>query len=303
MKKAMGLTATALLGALMMTGCASSPKMSEEDLLVTRPWILKADALITANDAELRQPCKSGIDELDAVFDGISELAVISMNSMMNTIAEKEAEKSWADYLSWVQTEGGKNCKAETEKLMQAKNALFMAAMLYVTKDAEADAPIIAAYQHEKDASPEKAMAYVKEHYPAEKLNLAETLAKTETFTEETKKDYYEKAFKAKPMSASERESYLAVLAERATKAADISARLTTALTNNQAKLSEYAKVAAMSFGLDAASKAKAQAAKEALAAVSRAKDQMAAIIKLTALEPRILAGELTENVKGAISK
>lgn len=58
-----------------------------------------------------------------------------------------------------------------------------------------------------------------------------------------------------------------------------------------------------MSFGLDATSKANAQTAKEVLAAVARAKDQMAAIIKLTALEPRILAGELTENVKGAISK
>lgn len=303
MKKAMGLTATALLGALMMTGCASSPKMSEEDLLVAKPWMQMADAFVTANDAELWQPCKCEIAVLNGVFNGITVLSKKITKGMQHTIALTEADYTWADYVNWKQTEGGKNCTDAAEKLMQAKNASFMAAMLYATKDVEADAPIIVAYQHEKDVSPEKAMAYAKEHYPAEKLNFAETLAKTETFDEKAKENYYTTAFKVTPMSASERTHYLAVLAGYATEVAALNAQLATELKNNQAQLSEYAKVAAMSFGLDAASKAKAQEAKEALASVSRAKDQMAALLKLVTLEPRILAGELTENVKGAISK
>ena len=301
-------SAVTMASMLALTACVSSPKMSEEDRLLAGDWIETADAFSKANDPELRKPCKSGIAELDPLFDEVYGLFVKSINGTLNTIAVNEAEKSWLAYRGWSTDKEGAACYAPAKKndpesvkkrQMQAKHHTFMAAMLYVAKDIEADAPIVVKFQRDQEGavegSPvEKVAPFVAEHYPQAKLVIAQTLANTETFTEAGKAAYYKNAFQAKPMSAAECKSYLEVLIQRLEKLAELAKKIeeVKAQPKVQAKLQALA-TAAIGFGPDA------KAAKESLAAVSRAQSQVSTIIALTKFEQKAL-NDMNERAKEA---
>lgn len=291
-------SAVTMASMLALTACVSSPKMSEEDRLLAGDWIETADAFSKANDPELRKPCKSGYEELDLILNTVSEMAVKSINGTLNTIAVNEAEKSWLAYRGWSTDKEGAACYAPAKKndpesvkkrQMQAKHHTFMAAMLYVAKDIEADAPIVVKFQRDQDGavegSPvEKVAPFVAEHYPQTKLVIAQTLANTETFTEAGKAAYYKNAFQAKPMSAAERKSILEILAIRLQKALELQKRFSEVMQSEKFKAQMQTWVtAAMGFG------PAAKAAKESLAAVNRGKSQLLAVIELTKFEQKAL--------------
>ena len=301
-------SAVTMASMLALTACVSSPKMSEEDRLLAGDWIETADAFSKANDPELRKPCKSGIAELDTLFDTVSEMAVTSINGALNTIAVNEAEKSWLAYRGWSTDKEGAACYAPAKKndpesvkkrQMQAKHHTFMAAMLYVAKDIEADAPIVVKFQRDQDGavegSPvEKVAPFVAEHYPQAKLVIAQTLANTETFTEAGKAAYYKNAFQAKPMSAAERKSILEILAIRLQKALELQKRFSEVMQSEKFKAQMQTwMTAAMGFG------PAAKAAKESLAAVDRGKSQLLAVIELTKFEQKALK-DMNERAKEA---
>ena len=225
-------------------------------------------------------------------------MAVKSINGTLNTIAVNEAEKSWLAYRGWSTDKEGAACYAPAKKndpesvkkrQMQAKHHTFMAAMLYVAKDIEADAPIVVKFQRDQDGavegSPvEKVAPFVAEHYPQTKLVIAQTLANTETFTEAGKAAYYKNAFQAKPMSAAERKSILEILAIRLQKALELQKRFSEVMQSEKFKAQMQTWVtAAMGFG------PAAKAAKESLAAVNRGKSQLLAVIELTKFEQKAL--------------
>lgn len=301
-------SAVTMASMLALTACVSSPKMSEEDRLLAGDWIETADAFSKANDPELRKPCKSGYEELDLILNTVSEMAVKSINGTLNTIAVNEAEKSWLAYRGWSTDKEGAACYAPNKKKdpesvkkrqMQAKHHTFMAAMLYVAKDIEADAPIVVKFQRDQDGavegSPvEKVAPFVAEHYPQAKLVIAQTLANTETFTEAGKAAYYKNAFQAKPMSAAERKSILEILAIRLQKALELQKRFSEVMQSEKFKAQMQTWVtAAMGFG------PAAKAAKESLAAVDRGKSQLLAVIELTKFEQKALK-DMNERAKEA---
>lgn len=301
-------SAVTMASMLALTACVSSPKMSEEDRLLAGDWIETADAFSKANDPELRKPCKSGYEELDLILNTVSEMAVTSINGTLNTIAVNEAEKSWLAYRGWSTDKEGAACYAPAKKndpesvkkrQMQAKHHTFMAAMLYVAKDIEADAPIVVKFQRDQDGavegSPvEKVAPFVAEHYPQAKLVIAQTLANTETFTEAGKAAYYKNAFQAKPMSAAERKSVLEILAIRLQKALELQRRFSEVMQSEKFKAQMQTWVtAAMGFG------PAAKAAKESLAAVDRGKSQLLAVIELTKFEQKALK-DMNERAKEA---
>lgn len=301
-------SAVTMASMLALTACVSSPKMSEEDRLLAGDWIETADAFSKANDPELRKPCKSGYEELDLILNTVSEMAVTSINGTLNTIAVNEAEKSWLAYRGWSTDKEGAACYAPAKKndpesvkkrQMQAKHHTFMAAMLYVAKDIEADAPIVVKFQRDQDGavegSPvEKVAPFVAEHYPQAKLVIAQTLANTETFTEAGKSAYYKNAFQAKPMSAAERKSILEILAIRLQKALELQRRFSEVMQSEKFKAQMQTWVtAAMGFG------PAAKAAKESLAAVDRGKSQLLAVIELTKFEQKALK-DMNERAKEA---
>ena len=301
-------SAVTMASMLALTACVSSPKMSEEDRLLAGDWIETADAFSKANDPELRKPCKSGYEELDLILNTVSEMAVKSINGTLNTIAVNEAEKSWLAYRGWSTDKEGAACYAPAKKndpesvkkrQMQAKHHTFMAAMLYVAKDIEADAPIVVKFQRDQDGavegSPvEKVAPFVAEHYPQAKLVIAQTLANTETFTDASKAAYYKNAFQAKPMSAAERKSILEILAIRLQKALELQKRFSEVMQSEKFKAQMQTWVtAAMGFG------PAAKAAKESLAAVNRGKSQLLAVIELTKFEQKALK-DMNERAKEA---
>ena len=301
-------SAVTMASMLALTACVSSPKMSEEDRLLAGDWIETADAFSKANDPELRKPCKSGYEELDLILNTVSEMAVKSINGTLNTIAVNEAEKSWLAYRGWSTDKEGAACYAPAKKndpesvkkrQMQAKHHTFMAAMLYVAKDIEADAPIVVKFQRDQDGavegSPvEKVAPFVAEHYPQAKLVIAQTLANTETFTDASKAAYYKNAFQAKPMSAAERKSILEILAIRLQKALELQKRFSEVMQSEKFKAQMQTwMTAAMGFG------PAAKAAKESLAAVDRGKSQLLAVIELTKFEQKALK-DMNERAKEA---
>ena len=301
-------SAVTMASMLALTACVSSPKMSEEDRLLAGDWIETADAFSKANDPELRKPCKSGIAELDTLFDTVSEMAVTSINGALNTIAVNEAEKSWLAYRGWSTDKEGAACYAPAKKndpesvkkrQMQAKHHTFMAAMLYVAKDIEADAPIVVKFQRDQDGavegSPvEKVAPFVAEHYPQAKLVIAQTLANTETFDEAGKAAYYKNAFQAKPMSAAERKSLLEVVLLRLEKALALIKKIeeVKAQPTVTAKLEVLGK-AAIGFSPDA------KAAQEALAAAARVPVLLNTTIGLLKFQLKALK-EMDESAKEA---
>ena len=301
-------SAVTMASMLALTACIGSPKMSEEDRLFAKDWIETADAFIKANDPELRKPCKSGIDELDMVFNEASGLIVESINGTLNTIAVNEAEKSWLAYRGWSTDKEGAACYAADKKndpesvkkrQMQAKHHTFMAAMLYVAKDIEEDAPIVVKFQRDQegavDGSPvEKVAPFVAEHYPQAKLVIAQTLANTETFDEAGKAAYYKNAFQAKPMSAAERKSLLEVVLLRLAKATMLLKKIeeVKAQPTVKAKIDALGK-AAIGFSPEA------KAAQEALAAIVRVPLQLNMTIGLLKFQQKALA-EINERAQEA---
>lgn len=303
MKTVMKVGALAAVGCAILTGCASAPQIPEEDLkYLPQEWMDSTDAFVKANSEELRQPSKTGIPEVDFLCDQISEVYTESVNGALNTIAQVEAEKSWATYMQWINDESAQGA-TPAAKLTQAKFDTFPSALMFTTTDAVVTSKQMIELAKLVDTAGEKdpvtvSKDFVDANYPASKLVIAQTLANTVEFTDAGKAKYYKDAFQAKPMTKAERGSYLEVLIKRVATAVALQKSLKDAMNkeSTKAKIAEYTKTIAMGMLADPES---LKTAKEAMASIERIGKQLSASIELSKWEEEAIKNLDELNAKG----
>jgi hypothetical protein len=103
MKKAL-FGATIALAAGTFVGCASTELTESQKV-----WVSDTEALIEAQDPELRQFSRTGIAAIDAVADSITAMSILSIDAMTNYMYEQDAKSCWESYARWAtDAEAGK---------------------------------------------------------------------------------------------------------------------------------------------------------------------------------------------------